>query len=169
MDGFGTARIVMHLSGERLWLREAEKEDCMQIWEWANDLAVRQASFHPARIPLVDHKTWFSRKLSDPGCFLFIAMDRDDQPVGQIRFDLANDEAEVDYSIDERFRGKGLGFHLLVGGLNALRRRIHIRAVKGYVKPENPPSIRTFEKAGFVPREMEEKNGFRAIKYTLDL
>jgi RimJ/RimL family protein N-acetyltransferase len=169
VDGSGTARIAMHLCGDRLWLRGAKEGDCRQLWEWANDPVVRQASFHPAPILIEDHKTWFFRKLSDPDCFLFIAMDREDQPVGQIRFDLVNEGAEVDYSIDRRFRGKGLGLHLLLAGLDALRRRIRINTVKGYVKKGNLPSIRSFERAGFVTRGMKEIEGSEAIEFIRDL
>jgi UDP-2,4-diacetamido-2,4,6-trideoxy-beta-L-altropyranose hydrolase len=169
VDGHGTSRILMHLLGDPLWLREAEEGDCCIVWEWANDPVVRQASFHPAPILWEDHELWFSRKVSDPDCLMFIAIDREDRSIGQIRFDLAGRVAEVDLSIDGRFRGRGLGTHLLQAGLSTLRRKGRTGIVKGYVKTGNLPSIRSFEDAGFISLGTAEVQGTRCIEFELEL
>jgi UDP-2,4-diacetamido-2,4,6-trideoxy-beta-L-altropyranose hydrolase len=169
VDGFGTARIVMHLYGDPLWLRMAEGRDCDQIWSWANDPVVREASFHPEPIPLADHEVWFRGKLVDARSLIFIAMNHEDQPVGQIRFDIRGDEAEVDYSIDGRFRGQGLGTHLLRAGLGELHRKSGVRVVRGLVKTGNLPSIRSFEEAGFLLKGKRKIRGSETIEFIREL
>ncbi len=119
------------------------------LWQWANDPAVRQASFRTDPIPLAEHERWFKDKLADPSCFLFIAVDETGEPVGQIRFDAAGTEAELHVSVGRERRGRGLGVEMLRRGLAELHRVAEVRVVHAHVKPGNLPSIGIFEKVGF--------------------
>ena len=78
----------MSFTSKRIHLRPANYKDCEFLWEWVNDPEVRKASFSSETIPWETHKTWFTKKLANPDCYIYIAIDENEKPVGQIRFDL---------------------------------------------------------------------------------
>lgn len=131
-------------------IRPATFQDCALIWRWANDPTVRQASFSAAPIPWADHEQWFTLKLADPNCRLFIA-EENDRPIGQVRFEIADDQAEVHIAVSADARGLGYGTRLLS---EACRRIFSeerpVQRVVAHVKPDNAASLRLFERVGFV-------------------
>lgn len=149
IDGEGAERIVMQLTGARLRLRRARAQDCYQLWQWANDPQVRAVSFSPQPIPWERHVEWFSAQLRNQYCLLFIAVDSDDTPIGQVRYELDKDEATVSISLDQRFRSQGYGSVLLKLSAQTIFRSARITAIHAYVKPENSASLRAFAKAGY--------------------
>lgn len=166
VDGEGIARVLMHLRGEKLWLRRVREDDCKLLWEWANDPEVRAASFSMDPIPWEEHLEWFSRKLHDPNCLIFIALDDQDNPVGQVRFDVdETGEAEIDVSIDKSKRGSGYGSLLIRRALEEIFRVRPIRTVHAFVKLNNERSVRAFEKANFTRLGIQTIRGNVAIHY----
>jgi len=166
VDGEGTARVLMCLRGEKLRLRPARQDDCKLLWEWANEREVRASAFSSDPIPWEEHVRWFMRKLHDPRCFLFIAVDNEDTPLGQVRFDIVRDgEAEIDVSIDRDKRGLGYGALLLSKAVKEVIRVTHIRAVHAFIKPNNEASMRAFERAGFKRLSIENVRGNVAVHY----
>lgn len=165
VDGDGTTRLLMHLRGKRLRLRMAGEDDCKLLWEWANDRAVRQSAFSSDPIAWENHVEWFSRKLFDPKCFLFVALDDKDTPVGQIRFDIDGDQAEVDVSVDESKRGLGYGGLLISIGVEELLRVTSVQTVNAFIKLNNVVSIKAFERAKFKNLGVEIVRGNMAIHY----
>jgi spore coat polysaccharide biosynthesis predicted glycosyltransferase SpsG len=59
VDGDGVDRILMRLRGESLRLRRVRAEDVELLWQWANDPAVRRASFSQQSITWDEHVRWF--------------------------------------------------------------------------------------------------------------
>lgn len=166
VDGEGTARVVMHLRGSKIRLRQARKDDCRLFWEWANDPEVRASAFSIDPIPWETHVQWFTRKLHEPGCFLFIAVDDQDTPVGQVRFEVdREDEAEIDVTVDKSKRGMGYGPLLISVGIKEVSRLAPIRTVHAFVKPYNKASMKAFEKAGFKQLGIKTVRGNMAIHY----
>ena len=106
----------------QLTCRPARDEDLMRVFEWANDPAVRAASFRSEPIPLDVHRQWFARQLAEEDRMLLI-VERDDAagrvPVGQFRFDAGSEEVSV--SVAESFRGRGMGAAVIRAGLEYLR------------------------------------------------
>jgi RimJ/RimL family protein N-acetyltransferase len=95
------------------------------------------------------HQRWFEKKLADPDTFIYIAV-QDDEPVGQIRFDVVSDsDAEVDVHTKPGLRGKGLGTRIISSGVAQLFADSSVNTVHAIVKPVNSKSRRAFEKAGF--------------------
>jgi UDP-2,4-diacetamido-2,4,6-trideoxy-beta-L-altropyranose hydrolase len=150
VDGEGAARVIMHLCNEKIRVRPVRWEDREQLWEWANETTVRRMSFHQEPIPWEEHIAWFEKKFQDPACFLYIAVTEDDVPVGQIRFDVQDNKAIVDVSVDREWRDKGLGPEIIRGGIQRLLAEKPGIPVHTQVKLENVGSVRAFEKAGFV-------------------
>ena len=168
-DGRGAARVVSVLRGQLLKLHPATGDDARLLWNWANDPKVRERAFSSNPISWKDHVQWFQQKLDSPDTRIYIGVDEQDSPVGQIRFDrIADDEAEIDVSIDARQRGSGLGSWLLDMGVRTYFRKTGATRVHGFVKPDNPSSIRIFEKADFVRRDMEKKSGTQVLHFVRD-
>lgn len=144
-----------------LYLRKVEPTDVDLLYEWANDPAVRQNAFHTEPIPYEDHVKWFAKMLADPSVYQYILY-RGEFPIGQIRLNVKDGEALVDYSISAKHRGKGYGSALL----QLMKKQVladekteeitGVIKIVGQVKYENSASARAFEKCGFTKRELTE-------------
>ena len=149
VDGYGIERIMMHIKNENLWIREALLEDCRLIWKWTNDPVVRGMSFTSKPIPWDDHAAWFNKKLNDPSCKFYIAIDRNENLVGQVRFDLKDSEAIISVSLDKNFRGMGFGSSIIKLGSERYFQKNNVRLIHAYIKSDNTASINAFCKAGY--------------------
>jgi len=147
--------------------RNAEPEDVGLLYEWANEETARKNSFHPEKIPYDTHVQWFEKKLKNPQAHLWIA-EIDGKPAALVRFDENNDHAVIGINMDKNFRGKGYGGKIL---RQATDRFIRLRElpVYAYIKPENIPSVKAFEKAGFVFTEKVPVNGRESLLYIKNL
>lgn len=132
-------------------LRSATREDCMLIFQWANDSDVRKNSFSCESIDFDSHIKWYENKIKDDKSSIFI-MIKDEIPVGQIRVDIKENQGFIGYSIDKNYRGEGLGTEIL----KLIKLKITKVDLVGYVKKENIPSIKAFEKAGYEKFEHED-------------
>ncbi len=157
VDGFGVLRILrrpaqdagMDLFAGRLKLRCADARDMEQLWVWANDPSVRRNSYHPEPIPLAEHKKWFEKKFNAPESLILI-LELDGTAAGQVRYDRIDAEtAEIDFSIDARFRGLGLGIKILEMSFNEIFNRLPINTVRAEVFQSNPASQAALKKTGF--------------------
>lgn len=167
IDGNGASRVVMAMTGDRLYLRSACESDCRVLWEWANDPEARAVSFSSALIPWPEHLKWFHGKIGNPQCRFFIAADSDDVPVGQVRYDLGNDEATISVSLDHHQRSKGYGSLLLRLSAHALFTTTQTTMIHAYVKPDNHASVRVFSKAGYTSNGLTTTAGQPAVHFTL--
>jgi len=144
-DNFIDVLIHSKISNQKLTIEEASVEDVNILFDWANDLEVRANAFNSKKILWEDHLNWFQSKLKNSNSKIFI-LRLNGVPVGQIRFDYINKFWEIDYSIDNLFRGKGLGKKIVELGIKKLNSEGFIKAK---VKKTNPVSIRVFQKLGF--------------------
>ncbi|MEO8019649.1 MAG: UDP-2,4-diacetamido-2,4,6-trideoxy-beta-L-altropyranose hydrolase [Pseudomonadota bacterium] len=148
VDGLGAARIAEWLSptaGSQLQLRRAAPADVFLYFDWVNDAEVRRQSLDTAPIAFAGHRRWFEARLARPDSYLFVLL-AGELPVGQIRFDSIDGWANVDYSVDRIFRGRGWGAELLLRGMRAMSADTRFR---GEVKPDNTGSAAAFERVGF--------------------
>lgn len=142
--------------------RLAQIQDCKMYFDWANDSITRQQSYNAAPISYDTHKAWFKRRLEDNRSILYI-VEFNKKPIGQIRFQLEKETAIISYSLDENYRGKGLGKWILKNGITTLRKnRPHLEII-GFVKFENIASAVTFRNLGF--REFVAKEIKNSYKY----
>ena len=140
----------MNSIDQLLKLRKVTQEDCELLWQWANDPIVRAASFSSEPIAWEDHIKWFNNKLISPNCYQFIGLNSEDEPVGQIRFDIDSQlQAEVDISIDSNKRGKGYAINLIKLSISYLFRNTNVEIVNAIIKSENTASINSFSKSEF--------------------
>lgn len=154
VDGRGLGRVSQFLLPARIHLRPVKKSDCKLYWQWTNDPVVRRFSSSPGIIDWEEHKRWFSDKMSDTGCYMFVAENEQGISIGQIRFDLGNGIAEVSYSLDAGFRGMGLGSELVNQGIKSLMNCLEASiTIQSKVKKENLASNMIFSKLGFSKTE----------------
>jgi len=133
-----------------LRLRSACESDCYLLWEWANEAAVRASSFSQQSIGREEHDKWFRARLADTGCTILIAENEEGRPVGQVRFDVRPGEsAEIDVSVGPDFRGCGYGGTLINMAAGRMFATTRISRLDAFIRVENLPSIRAFERAGF--------------------
>jgi UDP-2,4-diacetamido-2,4,6-trideoxy-beta-L-altropyranose hydrolase len=167
IDGEGGSRVVMRLRGDAVRLRPVRREDCDLLWEWVNDPIARASAFSPDPIPPEEHRGWFESRAA-AGSVMFLALDADDRPVGQVRFDPSGDgEFEIDVSVAPPRRGRGEGTRLIALGTDRLFRETPVAAVPAFIKPDNTASLRTFERAGFTRLGPAASRGQAAIHCTL--
>jgi len=150
VDGMGCERVaeVMCPSDEsELAVRLARPDDCVEFFNWANDPAVRAQSLSTSTIQWPDHKKWFAEKISSASCEIYV-LEASGLPVGQVRFDLIGDCAEIDYSLDKITRGRGWSPTLLKKSIEAYRLR-QSKPLRAVVKNSNLPSRKALLKVGF--------------------
>jgi RimJ/RimL family protein N-acetyltransferase len=117
------------------------------VWKWANENSVRTVSFSDAFIPWEEHVRWFEERINRP--YFYIALNQDDRPVGQIRFDQIQGETFISVMIDSHFRNWGYGAALIRLGCEKVFFSSDITAIHAYMKPDNEASRMAFVKAGF--------------------
>ncbi len=133
-----------------LRVRHARLEDEAMLLEWANDPTTRSNAFSPESISVEIHRNWFRARLRDlESCHLYLVETEERLPVGQVRFDHADQAWRIDYALAPHFHGRGLGRPLLEAALLKLREDEPGTLVLGQVKDSNQPSCRVFESLGF--------------------
>jgi UDP-2,4-diacetamido-2,4,6-trideoxy-beta-L-altropyranose hydrolase len=150
VDGYGAARIVSVLRGAPSFrLRRVCADDARLLWEWANDPDVRAASFSSAPIPWEEHVKWLSAKLGCKKSLFLIVEEENGSKVGQVRFDLDGGDAVLSFSIAKEKRGFGLASPVIEAAVQELWLNSEAGRVHAFVKPENVPSVKMVENAGF--------------------
>ena len=133
-----------------LSLRDAAPSDEAILLEWANDPAVRQASFDSSPIAAETHARWYGAKLQSPDTAFFIA-EQDGRPVGYARVDRwGPDTGEIAVSVEAAARGQGLGTRLIALAARRGAEYLGASRVVARVRSENEASVRAFVSAGFV-------------------
>ena len=170
VDGQGTHHVTTVMREtrlNRLKLRLATPDDCQLLWKWANDPAIRAASFASGSIPWEEHVDWFHQKLADPRCILYIIVGEKNIPLGQVRFDIdARGIAEVSISIENGEGNKGYGSAALKLACQRIMRESGIRGVLARIKEWNEVSIRAFTRAGFSNTGLQDYRGQKIAEMT---
>jgi len=147
----------------RLVGRRAERGDAELLWRWANDLETRRNAFSQMPIPWPDHLAWLDGRLASAATRIWIFSDGD-TPVGQVRFDMAGEAAEIDISVAPERRGRGYGKAMLTEAIDRLRAEHGARFTpRASVLEANAASLRTFRACGFTEVGAERRGDDRAI------
>lgn len=153
------------MSQETLSLRTVEGSDCGLLFEWANEPSTREAAYSSEKISRNEHENWFYKQLNNENSYIYIA-EKDDQPVGQIRFECDDEDAVVSVSIDKSFRGMGFGSQLIeLGTKKVLAENNRLNLIHAWIKQENEPSVRAFRNAGYRFEEKTEHKGHPSVHY----
>ena len=129
--------------------RRVKIEDCREIWQWRNEKVVRDQSFSSDPIPYPIHQEWFNKRLVDKNC-VFLKILLNNRDVGVLRYDIEDQSAEIHITIALEMRNKGIGMQSIRLGSELLFKQTKVDVISAHIKTNNNPSIRTFEKAGFI-------------------
>jgi len=154
VDGSGVKRVLARMVEDSLLPRRVELSDFKLLWEWANDPLVRQSSFEVDSIPWEEHLEWCNKKIADASCYFYLVCFQSGEPVGQVRFDIENQEAIVSIGLDSSLRGRGLGLAVLLKATALFFENSKAKKIHAFIKPTNHASVLAFEAAGF--RWLEE-------------
>jgi L-amino acid N-acyltransferase YncA len=130
-------------------VRKATPEDASDVLAWRNDPLTRAMSRNTEPVEAADHARWFRGALADDACTLLIG-EQGGRKIGMVRF-ARGAETEISINLSSAARGRGLARELLALALAQER-----GAVLAVIKPENLPSLRLFEGAGFVLRDVKD-------------
>lgn len=147
VSGKGSLNIVKKVLNEfyknNSVFRPIQKEDCLKIFEIANEDEVRKSSFNSEKIPLENHKIWFNKILNDNSVKFYVLEYMDDL-IGQLRLDFDEQYPVISISLNKKYRGLGLSKILLSKGLELIDSK-----VVAYIKKDNSRSISFFKSMGF--------------------
>ncbi len=150
--------------------RFVSREDCELLFGWRNDPATRKNSFNTNEIDWQTHQQWFEKKIYDPASIIYIVLNCDGKPVGQVRFDISKEkEGIVNVSIDQKYRAQGYATESLRKLCPLVMRSKKFRRIVAYVKPLNIASYHLFERAGFQFVGSSQCNGNLCNVFTFDL
>jgi UDP-2,4-diacetamido-2,4,6-trideoxy-beta-L-altropyranose hydrolase len=167
VDGEGVRRVIACLRAADLALRRVREEDCRLIWEWANDPEARAVSLSSEPIPWETHVKWYAARLNDPGHLFYLALNGQQRPIGQIRFEITGTEAVVSVNLAKEARGCGYGAALIVRGSEQCFADSRIHLIRAYIKPSNEASARAFARAGYTDAGNAEVRGHRVRQFIL--
>ena len=151
VDGLGVQRVLGVMGCSRVQVRLATTDDSKMLLDWRNHLRTRQFSRSEEAIDQVDHDTWFEGVLKNPDRLLLIGL-IGEMPMGVVRFDLYNDEAEVSIYLDPLSMNTGLGHDLL-------------RSAESYFRQKHP---QTNLVANVLELNKASDNLFHSCDYTIE-
>lgn len=145
-------------------MREAQKDDLETTFTWASNSDIRRYSFQQHQITHNEHSQWFNKRVNDNKCLYLIA-ELNGIPIGSVRFDLQDREAVISYLVDPGYHGQGFGVILLKKGIECLlnSRRTDVKQIRmltGEVMKNNIPSLKAFERFGFIKVDQETNYKF---------
>jgi spore coat polysaccharide biosynthesis protein SpsF len=144
------------------YLRNVELSDMEMLYEWANDPVTRSASFNMDHIPFDVHKKWFEEKINSKDLLFFI-YHNNKQNIGQVRLDIKDGIAIINYSINPNFRGKGYGYKMLLSVENKIKNEYPIiKQFCAEVKEKNKISQNIFLKLQYT--EIHENDVMKYFK-----
>ena len=133
------------------FIRKAEKKDIYLTFDLSNDPVVRENSINSKEILWKDHLDWFGKKINDSNYIFYVIFDNKGEFIGQIRYEINNSTAVVSISITKNFRGKKLSIPLLIKTAKKIfKERDNIKEIHALIRPNNIPSIKSFQRAHYL-------------------
>jgi len=149
IDAKGSARVANILLKHNIKFRSVELDDEQKIFEWRNDINVREYSRNTEKINIDQHKKWFRQVLADPDK-LFIIGSVKKEEIGVLRFDISGEEAEISIYLAPEKHGRGYGAALVESGEEwLLNKRPEVKTILADVLADNKASNKLFEKCGY--------------------
>lgn len=137
-------------------------DDAALLWRWANDAETRRNAFSKAVIPYDAHVAWLRGRLESGTTRLWIFADAQG-PVGQVRFDLEGDVADIDIAVAPERRGRGHGRAMLSQAVRALRAERASARPRAAVLAHNRRSLAMLRACGFESVGVQHRDGEEAI------
>ena len=111
-----------------IFIRNAEKKDSLLLFKWFNeDDSLKFKIKTQKRINIKNHNKWFDERLIDTKTYIWIIQDKNNNPIGQIRFQKLDEKFyDIDIYIARENRKKGIASKALslaenIAGVKSLR------------------------------------------------
>lgn len=149
VNGRGVLRVVASMGCSDIEVRMAGPDDSEKLFQWRNHPSIREVSRNANVIDWQDHRKWLASVLADSKKILLMGHIAG-TPVGVVRFDMQNDEAEISiYLVPEKV-SSGLGRSLLHGAeLWLAANHPETRGIRAHVLGANARSQKLFSDAGY--------------------
>ncbi|WP_179021407.1 GNAT family N-acetyltransferase [Winogradskyella forsetii] len=132
-----------------LTIRLAEEKDIDLYFNWVNDPLVRQNSINSETIKYEDHVNWFSNKIKDPNSFLYLFINEDSIPVGQVMIERKGKIVSLSQSVDRNQRGKKYSSEMLTKASDRFLENHPDDTIATIVKSTNIASLKMSKNSGF--------------------
>jgi RimJ/RimL family protein N-acetyltransferase len=142
-----------------LTFRYALPSDSDLYFKWANDALVRKNSLNTNDIKLEDHKKWFSSKIKNSDVLMYVFLDSENEPVGQVIIELKNNWVILGQSVAKEHRGKKYSTELLTKSTNAYLEKFPKRTIVSVVRADNIASLKMSVNSGLSVLENEAVDG----------
>lgn len=162
LDGRGALRVMSSMSCNGIDIRIARPDDSERLFGWRNHPTIRAVSRKTDAIKREDHSQWFAAVLSDPNRVLLIGQ-RDGVPIGVVRFDIQNKQAEVSIYLVPETKGLGRGRDLLQSAeIWFAKNFLEVNILHADVLGANEHSRQLFLSAGY---KVESTSYFKTLRY----
>ena len=152
VDGYYTDVLIHTMINplHDLDMRLVKPDDIEVLFHWVNDPTVRANAINTDPISWKGHYVWFNERLASPNTKIYI-VSSSQNPVGQLRIDRQDSFWLIDYSVDIKYRGLGLGWEMLT----QLLAKNPKECFKAQVRKDNIASQRVFERLSFQKTEVK--------------
>lgn len=140
-------------------LRAATTFDAQQLLAWRNDPATRNNSFTTEVVSLDSHTRWLGQVLNDVRRELLVA-ELDDEAVGTVRLDYADDHCELSWTVAPECRQRGFGRRMVALAID----RASCANLIAKIKSDNRASQQIARVLGFT--EVAHEDGQAVWAYT---
>lgn len=136
-------------------LKEADMNDSVFLFELRNEESTRMMSNDTKLVQWQDHVAWLADKLSNNDFKIYIALDDENNKIGQFRID---QYGVVGVSLCDKYKNKGHGWKIIK---MASEKAINFspKELVAEIKIENIASEKSFKKAGYQYKENFNING----------
>lgn len=165
-DGHSPNRFLKLINDTLVSFRKATIKDMLSVYNWSNDILVRQNSYNSAPITLANHKEWYQQKMKNKNTLFLIAC-FDNQPAGIVRYEISKDYAVIGVLVVENFRGRMLSSSFLSESAKEYFRQYKL-PVFAYIKENNKASIKAFERAGYTYLKKDIINNIHSYIYKFE-
>lgn len=154
VDGQGVLRVAARIGCVSVEMRKARPDDSEAVYEWRNHPAIRAVSRSTEAVAREDHLRWFASAIDDPSRQLLIGQ-LDGEPIGVVRFDILNDQAEVSLYLVPDAKSACRGSDLLQSAENWFAESFpEVQKLRAHVRGGNERSKGLFTAAGYEVENM---------------
>lgn len=149
VNGRGVLRVIAAMGIGDIEIRLARPEDSENLFQWRNHPCIREVSRNTTVIDWQNHQNWFTSVMASSEKILLIGQ-RSKSPVGVVRFDKQNNEADISIYVVPESALPGTGGSLLLSAEQWLTANYpNIHKIRAYVLGGNERSQRLFTGAGY--------------------
>jgi len=156
-------------SSETSYIEILNHEYSSEILDWRNDKITRKNSINENFIDKNDHDLWLKSKIESNETILLMHF-YNNEPCALIKLDNINrGKYGISININPKFRGKKLSSPIINQSLHYLVKSQDLDEilVHASIKPFNTPSIKSFERSGFI--KIENKNSNELLLFSKKL